>query len=278
MLPFWVSIAVLSLVQALTVALPGTGAITALQRWRSGSRLSGRWWALIPPGSVALFVAVGSVAANASVTFLTYLALCGVPVGAALALGWLSRSSRPIAALAVVPLMALAWADGGGLAGQAAAVALTALSCVALGAIFAAITPPRWLMAGIIGMAAVDIALVASELLQKPNNALNLAHPVAKLPRLQAELFGSAAMGYGDLFVAALLGGLLAATADAGRQRRVALLVAVLALASDLLFFFVRELPATAPVALALILMLVAQRADTRGGRARSGLASPDTA
>ncbi|MFZ2049310.1 MAG: hypothetical protein WAU69_00095, partial [Solirubrobacteraceae bacterium] len=71
MLPFWVSIAVLSLVQALTVALPGTGAITALQRWRSVSRLSGRWWALIPPGSVVLFVAVGSVAANASATFLT---------------------------------------------------------------------------------------------------------------------------------------------------------------------------------------------------------------
>jgi len=278
MLPFWASIVVLSLVQAVTVALPGTGAITALQQWRSAGRLSGRWWALIPPGSVALFVAVGSVAANASATFLTYLALCGVPVGAALALGWLSRFPRPIAALAVVPLMALAWADGGGLAGQAAAVALTALSCVALGAIFAAITPPRWLMAGIIAMAAVDIALVASELLQKPNNALNVAHPVAKLPRLQAELFGSAAMGYGDLFVAALLGGLLAATADAGRQRRVALLVAVLALSCDLLFFFVRELPATAPVALALILMLVAQRALARGDRARRGLTSPDTA
>jgi hypothetical protein len=278
MLPFWASIAVLSLVQAITVALPGTGAIAALRQWRSAGCLSGRWWALIPPGSVALFVAVGSVAANASATFLTYLALCGVPVGAALALGWLSRCPRPIAALAVVPLMALAWADGSGLAGQAAAVALTALSCVALGAIFAAITPPRWLMAGIIAMAAVDIALVASELLQKPNNALNVAHPVAKLPRLQAELFGSAAMGYGDLFVAALLGGLLAATADAGRQRRVALLVAVLALSCDLLFFFVRELPATAPVALALILVLVAQRALARGGRARRGLTSPDTA
>lgn len=278
MLPFWASIAVLSLVQAITVALPGAGAIVAFQRRRSTSRVSGRWWALIPPGSVLLFVAVGAVAANASATFLTYLALCGVPVGAALALGWLSHWPRPIFALAVAPLMALAWADGGGLAGQAAAVALTALSCVALGAIFAAITPPRWLMAGIVAMAAVDIALVASELLQKPNNALNVAHPAAKLPRLQAELFGSAAMGYGDLFVAALLGGLLAATANAGAQRRVALLVAALALAFDLLFFFVHELPATAPVALALILMLAAQRLGARGRRARRRLASPDSA
>lgn len=232
-------------------------------------RLSGRWWALVPPGSVALFVAVGSAAANASATFLTYLALCTVPIGAALALGWLGRWSRPLVALAVVPLMALAWADGQGLAGESAAMVLTALSCVALGALFAALTPPRWLMVGIVAMAIVDVTLVASELLQRPNNALNGAHPAAKLPRLQAELFGSAAMGYGDLFVAALLGGVLAATGSAARQRRVGALVAVLALASDLLFFFVRELPATAPVAIALIAVLVAERAHPRLARSR---------
>lgn len=276
-LPFWASITALSLVQAITVALPGDRAILLVRRHRGAGRLGSRWWALIPPGSIALFVAVGSVAANASATFLTYLALCLVPVGAALALGWLGRGSRPIAALAVVPLMALAWADNGGLAGQAAAVALTALSCVALGALLATVTPPRWLMVGIVAMAAVDIALVASELLQKPNNALNIAHPAAKLPRLQAELFGSAAMGYGDLFVAALLGGLLAATGGAGRQRRVALLVAVLACAADLLFFVLRELPATAPVALALILVLVAER-HPRLASARRHVSAADTA
>lgn len=274
MLPFWVSIAALSLVQALVVALPGDRAILAIRGRRQAGRLSSRWWALVPPGSMALFVAVGSAAANASASFLTYLALCSVPIGAALALGWLSRFSRPALALVVVALMALAWADGSGLAGQAAAVALTALSCVALGAIFAAVTPPRWLMAGILAMAAVDVALVASELLQRPNNALNLAHPAAKLPRLQAELFGSAAMGYGDLFVAALLGGLLAATGGAGRQRQVAMLVAALALASDVLFFWVDELPATAPVALALIAMLVAERRHARLAAALSGSGS----
>jgi hypothetical protein len=264
-LPFWVSIAALSLVQALVVALPGDRAILAIRSRRQVGRLNSRWWALVPPGSVALFVAVGSAAANASASFLTYLALCTVPIGAALALGWLSRFSRPALALAVVPLMALAWADGSGLPGQAAAVALTALSCVALGAIFAAVTPPRWLMVGIVAMAAVDVALVASELLQRPNNALNLAHPAAKLPRLQAELFGSAAMGYGDLFVAALLGGLLAATGGPGAQRRVAVLVAALALSCDLLFFAVDELPATAPVALALIAMLILERRRLSG-------------
>jgi hypothetical protein len=276
-LPFWASITALSLVQAITVALPGDRAIAEVRRRRGAGRLGSRWWALIPPGSIVAFVAVGSVAAGASATFLTYLALCLVPVGAALALGLLARGARPVAALAVLPLMALAWADDGGLAGQAAAVALTALSCVALGALLAAVTPPIWLMAGIVAMAAVDVALVASELLQKPNNALNVAHPAAKLPRLQAELFGSAAMGYGDLFVAALLGGLLAATGSAGRQRRVALLVAALALAADLLFFFLRELPATAPVALALIVVLLVER-HPRRARARHRVSAADTA
>jgi hypothetical protein len=74
-------------------------------------------------------------------------------------------------------------------------------------------------------------------------------------------------MGYGDLFVAALLGGVLAATGSAARQRRVGLLVAALALASDLLFFFVRELPATAPVAIALLLVLLFERVRSTSER-----------
>jgi hypothetical protein len=259
-LPFWASIAALSVVQGLIVMLPGSQAILALDDQKQVGRLASRWWALVPPGSVLLFVLVGTATATASAEFLTYLALWAVPVGAALALGWLGRWSRPAAALAVLPLMALAWLDGNGLAGQGAAVALTAFSCVALGALFAALTPARWLMVGIVAMAIVDVTLVTSELLQRPNQALNVAHPVAKLPRLQAELFGSAAMGYGDLFVAALLGGVLAATGGAARQRYVGALVVVLALSFDLLFFFVRELPATVPVALALIVLLVSER------------------
>ena len=40
--------------------------------------------------------------------------------------------------------------------------------------------------AGIIAMALADTALVVSDLLQRPNNALNAAHPAAGLPRLQS--------------------------------------------------------------------------------------------
>ncbi|MCW3028398.1 MAG: hypothetical protein JWN81_1609, partial [Solirubrobacterales bacterium] len=131
---------------------------------------------------------------------------------------------------------------------------------VTLAVALAAVTPPRWLAAGIVAMAAADTALVVSDLLRRPNDALNAAHPAAGLPRLQSAVLGSAVMGYGDLFVAALLGALLAIVGGSSLQRRGASLTALLALSFDLLFFFVSELPATVPVALALILLTIIYR------------------
>lgn len=248
-------------------------------------RLHSRLWALVPALSVIGFVAVGLLAERVSAQALTYIALVAVPVLAALALGWLMHGARPILALLAIPLFALAWADRTGLAGESAAVALSALSCVALGALIAGVTPARWLALGIVAMALADSALVISDLLQAPNNALNLAHPVGGLPRLQSEVFGSAVMGYGDLFVAGVLGGLLAclpARAPLGAPWRVplrkggaregglasdrswqltgAILAACLAVAFDFLFFAVDELPATVPVAGALVILGVATR------------------
>jgi len=151
-------------------------------------------------------------------------------------------------------------------AGEGAAVLLSSLSCVALGALIASVTPRRWLAAGIVAMAVADTALVTSDLLQKPNDALNLAHPAAGLPRLQSAVFGSAVMGYGDLFVAGALGGLLAGLGRS-QQLRGAALVALLALCFDLLFFAVSELPATVPAAVAMLLVL--------GERRRAGATPP---
>jgi hypothetical protein len=253
-LPFWISIASLSLVQGAVVAAPRALALPRL------ALLRGRRWALVPPLSVIGFVLIARGAERASAEGLTYLALCAVPPLAALALGWLSHRARPARALLVVPLFALAWADRGGLAGDAAAVALSALSCVTLAVLLAAVTPPRWLAAGIVAMALADTALVVSDLLQRPNNALNAAHPAAGLPRLQSAVFGSAVMGYGDLFVAALLGALLVVVGGRSLQLRGAALTALLALAFDLLFFLVSELPATVPAALALLVLLISRR------------------
>ncbi|MGI8413983.1 MAG: hypothetical protein ACR2LV_10125 [Solirubrobacteraceae bacterium] len=195
-------------------------------------------------------------------TGLTYLALVAVPPLAGAALGWTARGSRPILALVVAPLFILAWAAPGSLAGEAATALLSALSCVTLGVLLAAAAPPGWLKLGIVAMAVADVWLVVSDLLQAPNARLVAAHPAAGLPRLQSEGFGSVSMGYGDLFIAALLGAVLAA--DRRRQRAAAALTLGLAALFDLLFLVVNELPATVPVALALIAIEIWERLRTR--------------
>jgi hypothetical protein len=246
-MPFFISIGLLSVGQGVIVAMPRALRIPAL------GRLRGRIWALIPPLSVIGFVFGARAATHGSAEGLTYLALVAVPLLAMAALGGLARGARPALALAVAPLFALAWADRGGLAGETAALVLSALSCVTLGVLLAAVTPVRWLAAGIVLMAIADSALVVSSLLQAPNDALNAARPAAGLPQLQSASLGDAAMGYGDLFVAGALGALLAVRASYRDQWRAAALTAVLALLFDLSFFLVDELPATVPVALALV-------------------------
>ena len=267
MLPFWLSIAVLSLAQGAVVAVPRFPHSAAL------TRLKGRRWAVVPPLSVIAFVFATRAAERASADGLTYLALVAVPLLAAVALGWLSPRASPTRALFVIPLFALAWADEGHLPGEAAALLLSALSCVALGALIAAVTPRRWLAGGIVAMAVADTTLVILDLLQRPNNALNAAHPVAHLPRLQSAVFGSAVMGYGDLFIAGALGGLLAASGAqrSALQTRAAALASLLALCFDLLFFLVDELPATVPVALTLLLLCLA-RAPARAPARSAGV------
>jgi hypothetical protein len=253
-MPFWLSIACLSIFQGALVALPGVLDVPALARLRGG------WWAAILPVSVGGFVLIARGAEQASAEGLTYLALVAVPLLAALALALLCRGGKPGLALLAGALFTLAWADRGGLAGNGAATVLSGLSCVSLGVLLAAITPRRWLALGIVAMALVDTSLVVSDLLQSPNDALNAAQPAAGLPRLQSASFGSAVMGYGDLFVAAVLGGLLAADRLPRRQWAGAALTAMLALAFDLLFYAVDELPATVPVALALIVLELSRR------------------
>jgi hypothetical protein len=211
-----------------------------------------RWWALIPAGSIVAVIVVIELDSG-SATALSYLALVAVPPLAALALALLVRGARPSRALAVLPLFTLAWAAPGALAGQAAATALTGLSCVALGWLLVGAVPAPWLRLGVYAMAVVDSFVVTADLLQGPNSVLSTAAPGAELPKLQVVELGSARMGFGDLFIAGVVGCLLAA--QPRRQLPAAVLVAVLALSFDLLFFAVDELPATVPVAVALALV-----------------------
>jgi hypothetical protein len=240
--PFALSIAVLGLVQASLIAIPAK----ALPLPR---RLVGQGWALALPGSVIVVVA-GIAIDPGLAEVLTYLALVAVPPLAALALWAVVRGARPLLAVAVIPLFVIAWGLVGSLSGEIAAVALSSLACVALASAIVTLVPIRWLKLGIYAMALVDTCLVGANLLQGPNDVLNAAAPAADLPKLQFAEFGSALIGFGDLFIAAVLGAMLA---DRGApQLRWAAVAACLALGFDLLFFLVSELPATVPIALTL--------------------------
>jgi hypothetical protein len=273
---FAVSISILGLVQAALVALP-----KARPRPAWVARLGSPWWALVPALSIVVVIGAIEIAPDAA-DALTYVALAAVPPLAAYALATLTRvrvsppytrvdaDSRngdagwlaPVSM--VTALFVLAWASPDSLAGEAAATALSGLGCVTLGWLLVCGVPASWLRLGVYAMAVIDTVFVAADLLQGPNAVLNAAAPAADLPRLQAVHFGSALMGFGDLFVAALVGCLLAAEVTSPRAPRgrptswqflAAALVATLALGFDLLFFAVDQLPATVPVALALALV-----------------------
>jgi len=255
--PFAFSIVVLGLVQAALVAAPAARKEPWLERAQS------RWLALVP--ALSIVVVIGAVELESgSATALAWLALVAVPPLAAVALAFLLHGSRSTWALVAPLLLVLAWSARDSLAGEAASVALTGLACVTLGWLLVSTVPACWLRLGVYAMAAIDMVYVSADLLQGPNAVLSAAVPAAGLPRLQAVHFGHAQMGFGDLFVAALVGCLLAGQVK--RQWLGAWLVAILALAFDLLFFAVDELPATVPVA--VVLALVSDQSSTKA-RAR---------
>ena len=259
-LPLIPSDAGLLALQAGVVAAPR--ALDAEWAMRLG-RLRGRGWALIPVASIVGVIFAIRYASDTA-TWLTYLALVAVPILAAVALGWLARGARPWLAVIAVGLFVVAWRTPYSLSGQAAAALLSALSCVTLGVLLAAVTPSRWLKLGIVAMACADVWLIASGQLQAPNDVLVAAKPGGGLPQLQSEQFGSITMGYGDLFVAGLLGGVFAPRVRV--QRVAALLTLVIAALFDLLFLVVDNLPATVPVALALLIVEVGLARGRLGG------------
>jgi hypothetical protein len=241
--------------QAALVALPAAGVPRWLERFR------GRGWALVLPLSIAVVVGAIALVPDVAVA-LSWLALVAIPPLAALALGWAAHGARPWLALLAIPLLVLGWSSQDSAAGEVALAALSALSCVTLGRLLAGVVPLVWLEVGIVAMAVVDSILVFGNQLQGPNEVLNTAVPAVGLPQLQYLALPHASLGYGDVFVAGVLGGVLAARGT--RQLPVAALVLGLALLWDLMFYVVDTIPATVPVAGAVLILRLAQRRVTR--------------
>ncbi len=238
----------LNVTQAALVALPAAG----LPWW--GARFAGRSWWLVLPGSICVVVG-GLALAPGAADALTWLALIAIPPLAAAALGWAMHGARAPYALAAVPGLVLALAQVDERKGQTAALLLTALSCVTLGRLLAGGAPTPWLRAGLVVMAVIDAILVFSHGIDAPNAALNAAAPGPGLPSLQYLGVGGASMGYGDVFVAAVLGAVLAAEGSSARRQLAAAAVTLVATSAfDCLFAVTDTLPATVPIAVVTLL------------------------
>lgn len=251
---------VLIAAQAACVALPAAGLPAWSERFRT------RAWALVLPLSIAVVVgAIELLPSTADV--LTWVALLLVPPGCALAIGWAARGSRPPLAGLAAALLAMAWAAPDTTAGELATVALIAGSAVTLGRLLAGAAPLPLLKAGVVAMAAVDAWLVFSDRLQAPNTILVAAAPGLGLPQLQSASFGSAGLGYGDFFAAAVVGGILAA--EHGPQLAAAAAMIVVSLCWDQLFLVYDVLPATIPPAIVLVAVSARRRPARRWAAVR---------
>jgi hypothetical protein len=245
-LDFPLSSVCLCAAQAGTVALPAT--VPRRVRVRKEAT-----FALVPLASIVIVVFAIRQDANAA-AMLTYLSLAAVPPLAAFALAGGVRWSRRGLPVLVLPLFALAWVERNNLAGQSAAVVLSILACVTLAVILTQLAPLRWLKIGILLTAVADVAMIGAHYLQPAQDLLNFATPGFDLPAFQRVLLSGVVMGFGDFFVAALLGAVLAAE-GCRYQDRAALITFGVAVAFDLLFIAIPVLPATVPVAIALLLV-----------------------
>ena len=249
-----IGIGILNATQALLVLLPSAGIPAWLSRFKT------KLWALIAPVSIAVVVAAIALVPEVA-DGLTWFALLLVPPGAVLALGWAMRGAKPVYGLIAVAAFVVALIDVDSPTGEAAAALLTALSCITVGRLLAGLVPAPPLKLGIVAMAVIDFILVFGNQLQGPNATLNAAVPAPGLPQLQFLDVTWARMGYGDVFVAGLLGGILAA--ERKRQAPAALLVFGLCCAWDLLFLHFNTLPATVPIGVAIIVLELNDRASS---------------
>jgi hypothetical protein len=125
----------LGLVQAALVLLPRA------PRSRLLALLRSHWLLLVGPAAAITAATFLPPVASALADSLSTLALVTVPLLAALAVGWALRLHHPGLVLLVPALLAVAWVDARGTAGEAAGLVLVALSTVALAVVLVGILP-----------------------------------------------------------------------------------------------------------------------------------------
>lgn len=247
----------MALLQGALVMMPRAAPLPRLARLRSPR------WAVVLPGSI-IFGTFGLLLLPPLAFGVVFLAAVTTPVLALIAVLWVTRGR-----LLVLPLAAVA----AGLAmlavgarGHDGTSLITALACLTVGTALQRLIPGRWLLIGVLSMAAADVTLLAAGVGYHQTALLAAAMNSFPGPRFTGARLGAIAIGYPDLVLVALLG---ASVAGTRYQARTAMLVIALAIALDSLLTRGVLLPATVPSALALIVVSCLRRRsdhDRTGG------------
>jgi hypothetical protein len=236
--PYDASYAALCAVQAVVVLVPRA----------PRTLLRSRWLGVVPlaaiGGVVLLMGSDPSLAQRA-----TDLAAVATPILACA--GIVAFRIRWLALLAPVAYL-IAW-RGSGRPVDIATDFLIAGACATLAWLTGMIATRGALAVGILIATAVDVyQVLVTKQVQPVAQELEKAVPVEHLPRLQQAIWAGASMGWGDVYLAGLLGVVLALSA---RRIRIeaACVVFVAGLVVGFGFAVLDTLPATVPVSVALL-------------------------
>ncbi|HWE10507.1 MAG TPA: hypothetical protein VG325_14235 [Solirubrobacteraceae bacterium] len=222
--------------------------------FRRLGRLRSPLWTMLLPGSIIVGT-FGLIALPRSASAALLASAVTTPLLALVAVVSVVRARRlllPVAAAAgALALLAT------GRAGQTGAAVVTALACLTIGAALQRLIPARWLLAGVVAMSVADIVLLAVGPGYHQTVVLAAAASTFHGPSFTGARVGGTTIGYPDLFLAALLGTYLAGS---GSQRLGALLLAGLVMAYDSLLSPGVLLPATVPIAVTLIVVILLRR------------------
>jgi hypothetical protein len=257
-----VGLLALAMLQSALVALPRAGALAPLARMRSPA------WAAVLPATIVIgtFTPLWH---HCLATVLVIAAAVVTPLLAIVAIVAVARTPRALLVTGPALALALAAVISRATAGQLTISLVTGLGCLSLGVALARLIPRKWLIIGVVLMAAVDVLLLASGVGEAAAGSMARASADFHGPQFTQAAVGGDTIDYPDLVLAGVLGG---AVAGEPTQRRAAVTLALLAPAWDSLLAVVRLVPATVPIALTLVLLAVWQRAPV--SRLRRGSAA----
>ena len=204
-------------------------------------------------------VALGAIPGAVSVV--TAVAAFAVPPLALLGALHVRRAALPLALVSPL-LWVLVWRLPASPWTALAADLLIVLAAVSLGRLTGLLAPKAALVVGVVVATTVDVWQVAEGQVQPVARALGQAVPPQGLPDLQQLTLAGASMGWGDAYLAALAGAIVACSLRASLAAALGTLLGGLAL--GLLFAVTDLLPATVPVVVGLLAAGVVEHAAVR--------------